>query len=134
MSVGFYINLPIGAVALVLLVLINIPDVTHKKPFSMSLLKQVIPQLDLIGFAIFVPAALMFLLALQFGGNDYPWNSSVIIGLFCGAGVAAIVFVLWERRVGDQAMIPGAIIRNRTAICSAIQVSPKFHSLHVDTL
>lgn len=56
----------------------------------------------------------MFLLALQFGAdNNFPWNSSVIIGLFCGAGLTAIVFGFWERHVGDGAMIPGAVIKKR---------------------
>ncbi|KAI1844483.1 hypothetical protein JX265_010022 [Neoarthrinium moseri] len=117
----FYINLPIGAVALVFLVLTHIPELTHKPRFTLSLVREVVPELDLIGFLLFVPASLMFLLALQFGGNDYPWSSSVIIGLFCGAGVAAIVFILWERRVGDKAMIPGSIIKHKIAISSALQ-------------
>lgn len=119
---GFYMNLPIGLAALVLLVLIDIPDITVKAPFSMDLVKKVIPQLDLVGFGLFVPAALMFLLALQWGGNDYAWNSPVVICLFWGAGFAAIAFVFWERRVGEKAMIPASILKNRIAMSSAVQV------------
>ncbi|KAK9772113.1 hypothetical protein SCAR479_11276 [Seiridium cardinale] len=117
----FYMNLPIGFAALALLVSIHVPDITAKAPFNKELIKKVIPQLDLIGFALFVPAALMFLLALQWGGNDYPWNSPVVICLFWGAGFAAIAFIFWERRVGEKAMIPGSILRDRVAMCSAVQ-------------
>lgn len=116
-------NLPIGFVALVLLACINVPDITTKAPFTLALVRKVIPQLDLIGFGLFVPAALMFLLALQWGGNDYPWSSPVVICLFWAAGFFAIAFVFWERRVGEKAMIPGSIIKNRLAMSSAVQVS-----------
>ncbi|KAF2844652.1 efflux pump protein [Plenodomus tracheiphilus IPT5] len=110
----FYINLPIGFIAAGFLMLIRISEVNRKDPFSFALVCKVIPELDLIGFALFVPTALMFLLALQFGsGNTYPWTSSTIIGLFCAAGVMAIIFILWERRVGDRAMIPSSLLRQR---------------------
>lgn len=73
-----------------------------------------------MGFTLFAPAAIMFLLALQWGGNDYPWSSSVVIGLFCGAGVTAILFILWERHMGERAMLPGSIIKQRVVWSSAI--------------
>lgn len=70
--------------------------------------------LDLAGFSLFALAITMLLLALQFGAdNQYAWNSSVIVGLFCGAGVAAVLFGLWERRVGEQAIVPGSIVSKR---------------------
>lgn len=62
----------------------------------------------------------MFLLALQFGGDEkYLWNSATIIGLFCGAGATAVAFVLWEARVGEKAMIPGAMLKHRILVASA---------------
>ncbi|KAK4214355.1 major facilitator superfamily domain-containing protein [Rhypophila decipiens] len=114
----FYINLPIGAVSALCLILIDIPEtLSHKDKRSLpwrELRKQLIQQLDLIGFVLFAPASTMFLLALQFGAdNKYAWNSSTIIGLFCGAGVTGILFALWERRAGDVAMIPGKVIGTR---------------------
>ncbi|KAM7214806.1 Major facilitator superfamily domain containing protein [Rhypophila decipiens] len=114
----FYINLPIGAVSALCLILIDIPETLSQKdkkslPWR-ELRKQLIQQLDLIGFVLFAPASTMFLLALQFGAdNKYAWNSSTIIGLFCGAGVTGILFALWERRAGDVAMIPGKVIGTR---------------------
>ncbi|OLN93195.1 putative HC-toxin efflux carrier TOXA 19 [Colletotrichum chlorophyti] len=116
----FYINLPVGGVAGILLLWIKIPDLTVKPPFTLALMRETIPKLDLLGFALFTPASTMFLLALQFGGNDFPWNSSVVIGLFCGAGVAAILFVCWEKRVGDEAMIPFSVAGQRIVYCSAL--------------
>jgi hypothetical protein len=77
-------------------------------------LRTVIPKLDLIGCVFYAPAAIMFLLALQFGADGkHSWNSPSIIGLFCGAGVTAIMFFAWEWHMGDLAMIPGSIIKKR---------------------
>lgn len=112
--IGFFINLPIGALVAIFLFLVHIPDLTVKPPFSLALLYKVLPELDLFGFSLFAPAAVMFLLAIQFGGDDsHTWDSSIVIGLFCGAGVTAILFVLWEIRRGDRAMIPGSIVKQR---------------------
>lgn len=85
-----------------------------KEPFSMQLIRKVIPELDLTGFVLFVPPAVMLLLALQYGsGNTFAWDSATIIGLFVGAAVSAVIFILWERRKGDKAMLPGSLIKQR---------------------
>ncbi|RWA06315.1 hypothetical protein EKO27_g8791 [Xylaria grammica] len=49
----FYINLPIGAVAGVLLGLIRVPEQIVKEPFSAAVVRRVIPLLDTIGFLFF---------------------------------------------------------------------------------
>lgn len=112
---GFYINLPIGACAAILIVFNTIPDTKGQDAFSLGLVRRMLSSLDLGGFALLAPAMAMFLAALQFGGSDpkYLWSSSLVIGLFCGAGASAVLFVLWERRVGDRAIIPGSVIRRR---------------------
>ncbi|CAI7597832.1 unnamed protein product [Penicillium discolor] len=119
----FYINLPIGAVAAFLLLVITIPDrisfmdselSTDK---SMANIKSTLRKLDLVGFVVFAAFATMISLALEWGGSTHNWRSSVIIGLFCGGGFALIAFVLWERHVGDAvAMIPGSVAGKRQAV------------------
>jgi hypothetical protein len=104
---------------------------TAKPQFTLSLVLKTIPELDLIGFVLFAPASIMALLALQFGGNNYPWNSSVVIGLFCGAGATAILFVLWERRMGDRAMTPPSMVSQRIVYTSAINGSALVASILV---
>ncbi|KAL3293558.1 MFS toxin efflux pump (AflT) [Colletotrichum asianum] len=47
-------------------------------------------RLDLAGTAAFFPAIAMLLLALQWGGADYAWDDSRIIGLFVGAGASGL--------------------------------------------
>lgn len=119
MSLGFYINLPVGGLVAVLLVFLNIPE-QIPKPKGLKSVATVLGNLDLIGFTLFAPAAIMFLLALQYGGSTYPWNSATIIGLFVGAGVTFIIFMLWEYRVGDKAMIPYSILTIRTVWASCV--------------
>ncbi|KAH7323910.1 putative MFS transporter [Rhexocercosporidium sp. MPI-PUGE-AT-0058] len=108
----FYINLPIGAIVAGFIVLIDIPESTRKLPVR-QVLNTAFSSLDLIGLAIFTPSAIMFFLALSWGGNDYAWGSATIIGLFCGSFVTIIIFLLWERRKGDSAMVPFSMLRTR---------------------
>ncbi|KAK3381168.1 major facilitator superfamily domain-containing protein [Podospora didyma] len=125
----FYINLPIGACVAVLVVFITIPSdaATTKKgagqrqdgATALSLgrkIRKLVSSLDLGGFALLAPAMAMFLAALQFGSDTtrYTWGSPLIIGLFSGAGAAAVLFVIWEWNIGDStALIPGSVVRRR---------------------
>ncbi|KAJ5501836.1 Major facilitator superfamily domain general substrate transporter [Penicillium expansum] len=108
----FYINLPIGGVVLALLATLDIPD-RIAKPNLQTLLRTIVTTLDILGFLIFAPAAIMFFLALQYGGNQYPWGSSTVIGLLIGAEVTFLVLLSWEYYRGDDAMIPLSMLRKR---------------------
>lgn len=112
---GFYINLPIGAFVAILLLFVRLPA-TVKVPTWRS----VIHDLDLLGFALFAPAMIQLLLALQYAGNQFAWNSATVIGLFCGAGVTFIVFLGWEWHKKDTAMIPFSIMGKRVVYSSCI--------------
>jgi hypothetical protein len=86
----------------------------------MSVIRTLPAKLDLIGFALFAPAAIQLLLALQYGGIKFAWNSAQIIGLFCGAGGTFIVFLAWDYYKGDAAMIPFSMARKRTVWASCL--------------
>ncbi|CAH0027738.1 unnamed protein product [Clonostachys rhizophaga] len=116
----FYVNLPLGGLVAAFLVFLHIPDHIAKEPVTLQHLREILPKFDLIGFALFAPAAIMLLLALQFGSSDYSWNSATVIGCFCGAGVAAIIFLLWERRMGKDAMMPPQMISRRIVWTSSL--------------
>ncbi|KIW86763.1 uncharacterized protein Z519_12549 [Cladophialophora bantiana CBS 173.52] len=112
----FYINLPPSGLVICAFLLLPIPEQVKKQPVRSNLKAIVTKELDLVGFAIFAPACVMFLLAMIWGGNQYRWNSSVIIGLFCGAFGAFVVFAAWEVFKGEKAMIPPALARNRLVV------------------
>jgi hypothetical protein len=62
----------------------------------------------------------MFLLALEWGGNTYRWDSATVIGLFCGAAGTIALFFIWESRIGDEAMIPLSMITRRIIASSCL--------------
>uniref|UniRef100_A0A8H7NN52 Major facilitator superfamily (MFS) profile domain-containing protein n=1 Tax=Bionectria ochroleuca TaxID=29856 RepID=A0A8H7NN52_BIOOC len=116
----FYINLPLGALVGLFLISIHIPDHIVKRPLTTEVLKEIFHNLDLTGFALFAPASIMLLLALQFGSGDYGWKSPAVIGCFCGAGAIGILFLFWEKRMGKKAMIPLELVRRQVVWSSSI--------------
>ncbi|KAJ5976836.1 Major facilitator superfamily domain general substrate transporter [Penicillium viridicatum] len=66
----FYINLPLGVIVGGFLLFNTIPEPKPKDP-PLQILSSVIKSLDLPGFMLMCPAVVMFLLGLQFGGNEY---------------------------------------------------------------
>ncbi|CAG8951101.1 hypothetical protein HYFRA_00006499 [Hymenoscyphus fraxineus] len=115
----FYVNLPIGALAAILLLAIRIPDVQAKKLTSVI---SALSTLDLVGFLLFAPCAIMFLMALEWGGSKYAWSSGTIISLFCGAGSIFLVFLGWEHHLGDEATIPFSMVRKRAVWSSYLVI------------
>ena len=76
--------------------------------------------LDLIGNFILIVAAVMFFLALQYNEQNWPWSSARVIGLLVGAFITAIIFILWQRRQGDEALLPPRIILQRSVALSCL--------------
>ncbi|CAG1979153.1 unnamed protein product, partial [Fusarium graminearum] len=107
----FYINLPIGAICTILILIVPIPN--HRAPTDETAMYLLKTKFDFTGLFMFSPSIVMLLLALQWGGVDYAWDSATIVGLFCGGGVLFVIFVFWEHRVGRDAMIPMPIVRTR---------------------
>ncbi len=73
----------------------------------------------------------MLLLALDWGGVSYPWGSALIINLFWGSAVAAALFVLWERHLGDSAMLPLALFSQGIVSFSAVARFMSYGGLYV---
>ncbi|KAH1671062.1 hypothetical protein KXV68_004814 [Aspergillus fumigatus] len=117
----FYINLPIGALVAALLIFTRIPE-QREKGRAVDVLPTFFKTFDIFGFVLFAPAAIQLLLALEYGGNEYAWDSATVIGLFCGAGATFLVFTAWEHRMGKDAMIPFHVIRNRIVSCSCVVI------------
>ncbi|KXJ89664.1 major facilitator superfamily domain-containing protein [Microdochium bolleyi] len=114
----FYINLPIGALAcFVIFFCLNI--VRDNNAEGRSFVSRIL-QLDLPGAAVLLPAIIMLLLALQWGGAEYPWNDAKVIGLFCGAGALALIFVGVEIWQGDKALLPPRFFKNRNILCAML--------------
>lgn len=116
---GFYINLPCGVIVGILLFSITLPDYSGKSVEKRALGKT-LGKLDLIGFVLFAGFSIQILIALNWGGSQYSWHSSVIAGLFAGAASALCAFVLWEAYMGDEAMTPFYLMKRRVVWSSCI--------------
>ncbi|KAF3760414.1 MFS general substrate transporter [Cryphonectria parasitica EP155] len=117
----FYINLPAGGLGLLCLIFITVPEEQTKsrKPVLQALMT-IHRDLDLVGFALMAPAIIQLLLALEYGGEQYPWSSPTVIGLFVGAGATAAVWMLWNWWLGDRALVPLSVLRLRIVWAAAM--------------
>ncbi|KAK1761599.1 major facilitator superfamily domain-containing protein [Echria macrotheca] len=99
----FYINLPIGAAAaLAVFIFFQLPE--SLKPPKIPLGQKLL-HVDPVGIVLVMGAITCFILALQYGGDTHPWNSSVVIGLLVGCVLLIAAVVLWEMWLGDYAMM-----------------------------
>ncbi|CAK7198157.1 hypothetical protein SEUCBS139899_000815 [Sporothrix eucalyptigena] len=109
----FYINLPIGAASIVLILLflhLPQPPRAHALPAFEKL-----KRMDPIGTLLFTPSVVCLLLALEWGGTTYPWNNGRIIALFVLAGVLFLAWAGVQAWLGsDYATVPGRIIGQRS--------------------
>jgi len=113
----FYINLPFGAVTIAgIAIFLKNPDQLKTDASVRDRLKQ----LDFFGAFFLIPAVVCLLLALQWGGTQYPWNDGKIIGLFVAFGVITIIFIVIQVRSGDRATIPMSIFLRRSIFFSAM--------------
>ncbi|KAI0888031.1 MFS general substrate transporter [Annulohypoxylon maeteangense] len=112
----FYINLPIGGLAMVVIFFfLNIARVNN--PDNKTLLARVL-ELDLLGAVVLIPAIVLFLLALQWGGSQYPWSDRRIVGLFAAASVMTLIFIGIEHYQQDKGLLPPRFFRNRNLLCA----------------
>ncbi|KAK5054658.1 hypothetical protein LTR84_001550 [Exophiala bonariae] len=113
----FYINLPIGAIAIAAVFFFFSNPVRKHSDLT---LKQKIGQIDLLGAFFLICAIVCLLLALQWGGTTYPWSHSKVWGNILGFGLLISVFTgiqLWK---GDTATLPPRImLRQRTVFVCA---------------
>lgn len=113
-----YINLPIGAITLVLVFFLFKPP-KQKTQISKMTFNE-LKQLDLGGLVIFVGAVICILLALQWGGAAYPWKNWRIILLLTLFGVMIIIWVVEQWYMGPNATVPFEIIKRRSIAASAV--------------
>ena len=97
---GFYVNLPVGALALVVIA-IAIPKRTQRQEHS----------LDLLGATLLAVGTSSFLLGLVWGGQTHPWGSVEVLGAFGIALASLSTFTVVERRAREP-ILPFDLLRN----------------------
>ena len=99
----FYVNLPIGLIALAF--------IFFKMPRLASGLK---PKVDYLGAVLIVIFSVPLLLALTFGANGtYSWSSPAVLGMFALSAVALIAFLFVEQR-HESPILPLTLFKNPT--------------------
>jgi EmrB/QacA subfamily drug resistance transporter len=97
----FYMNVPVGIVAFVLV-----------SGFLHESFEKKAKSIDYLGALTFTVAISSLLYALLNGGVNYAWNSAVIVSLFAVAALFLIVF-LWVESRAKEPMLPLSLFRNR---------------------
>ncbi|MGW3014803.1 DHA2 family efflux MFS transporter permease subunit [Streptomyces longwoodensis] len=104
----FYINLPVGVVALaVIAAVLHIPR------------KGTRHVIDYLGTFLIASLATCLVLVASLGGTTWPWGSARIAGLIALAVVLAVAFVAVERRAAEP-VLPLKLFRVRTFTLSAV--------------
>jgi hypothetical protein len=119
-ATGFYINLPIGGVVIIVLIVFldfNAPvrakELTYRQQFN---------EFDPLGTLCFLPATFCLLLALKWGGTELPWSDGRVIACLVLSGVLYVGFIVVQHFKGETATIPPRIITQRS-IASALYYS-----------
>jgi EmrB/QacA subfamily drug resistance transporter len=103
---AFYINLPLGAIALVVIGLtMRLPR--HRRDRV---------SIDWTGAGLLAAGVAALTLFTSWGGTEYPWDSWQIVLLGAGAVVALVAFVVVERivaRRGEEPILSLALFRDR---------------------
>jgi EmrB/QacA subfamily drug resistance transporter len=103
----FYINLPIGALALVVITVV-LPATSTRRHH----------QIDYLGATLLAGFATSVVLATSWGGTTYPWGSPVIIGLFVGS-VVLLAGWWFSARYAAEPVLPLRLFRNSVFSVSA---------------
>jgi len=107
----FFINIPLGLIVIALFMLF-FPDV---RP---DIVKH---KVDYYGVITLILAVVPALLALSWGGVEYPWLSVEIIGMFVFSIIMGVAFIIIERR-GQNPIIPLSLFNNRILAVSEIVI------------
>jgi EmrB/QacA subfamily drug resistance transporter len=103
----FYINLPIGIVALVVVAAVLPVSTPRGKP-----------TIDYVGISLLATVATGIILVTSLGGSQWAWGSAPIIGLSILSFVCLIGFWQVEKRVSEP-VLPLRLFRNRVFATTA---------------
>jgi hypothetical protein len=111
------VNLPFGALTAAFI--IPFLNIKRRGKKIEATWKQQLQKFDLPGTAVFLPAIICLLLALQWGGSKYEWKSGRIIALLVISVLLVIGFLIIQWWKQDDATVPPRIFLNRNVWGSA---------------
>jgi EmrB/QacA subfamily drug resistance transporter len=99
----FYINLPLGVIAIALCAVVLKALPVHRREHK----------IDWWGALLLVSGVSSLLLGLSWGGTEYAWGSATIISLFVAAAVLLAGFIVVETRASEP-ILPLRLFRGRS--------------------
>jgi EmrB/QacA subfamily drug resistance transporter len=103
----FYVNLPLGIAALVVLAA-TLPGVQERVHHAV----------DYLGTVLLAVSLSSIVLMTTLGGTSYAWDSAFIVGLGIAAVVALIGFIAVEHRAAEP-VLPPELFRNRVFVVTS---------------
>jgi EmrB/QacA subfamily drug resistance transporter len=107
----FYVNLPVGLLALTVLFLFF----PYFRPEGVK------RSIDYWGVLALILGVVPLLLAFSWAGTEYPWGSAQIVGLLAFAAAMTVVF-LWVERRAEEPVIPLTLFKNSIFSVSVLSV------------
>jgi predicted membrane channel-forming protein YqfA (hemolysin III family) len=116
---------PAGAVSLGLVVLAlpsNFPHPPRTDRWAKELINlKSFRRVDFLGTFLLLAASILFVAAVQQGGIEYSWKSSVILSLLIVSLILGPCFFLWERwqdtrKTEQEPVFPWRLTTNRFAM------------------
>ncbi len=105
----FYVNMPVGAFAILIVATrlhLHTPTISHR--------------IDVLGAALLSAGVSALILLTTWGGTEYAWGSTTIVGLGVIGVALLLVFVWWETRAAEP-ILPLSLFRSRVfSVASAM--------------
>ncbi len=105
---AFYINIPMGTIALLVLFF----GMPHVRPISR-------PKIDYWGIVLLCATVVPLLLAFSWAGNRYDWVSPQVIGFLMWAVAGLALFTFAEMR-SEEPLLPIHLFKNRVFLVAAL--------------
>jgi EmrB/QacA subfamily drug resistance transporter len=96
----FYVNVPIGALAVVVVVTrlhLHTPAIRHR--------------IDYLGAGLLAGGVSALILVTTWGGSEYAWGSATILGL-AAVGIALLVLFVWRETKAEEPILPLSLFRS----------------------
>jgi MFS family permease len=114
----FWLCLPLAGITIfITLVFLRSDDVLEEATMPLS---SKLSQLDIGSMALFVPSVVCLVLALQWGGSQFPWSNWRIVLLCILSFCLLLAFASLQWRNGNDATVPPKIFLTRTVCFGAL--------------
>ena len=104
----FYVNLPVGIAALVVLA-VTLPSLSHRVPRA----------IDYAGASLLAVVLSSITLLSDLGGTAYPWLSPMSIGLIAVSLLSLVLFTMVERKAAEP-VLPLHLFQRQTFVVTSV--------------